>query len=136
MLAFIWLTDESERFYSLLVLVTNLTAEWLPTRNLSERSPFLDHLSQSCSACFQLPPAMASCMGRILRSLTLGSDMFRVHQVYLLEKVREDKNMVRGKNYESAVREGFKEQLFSNNYFTTRLGHGSSSSLLLVFLIE
>lgn len=30
------------------------------TRNRSDRSPFLDHLSQSWRACFQLPLATAS----------------------------------------------------------------------------
>ena len=45
------------------------------TRNRSERSPFLDHLSQSWSACFQFPVETASWIGRILRSLTVRSDM-------------------------------------------------------------
>lgn len=32
----------------------------MPTRNRSDRSPFLDHLSQSWMACFQFPVATAS----------------------------------------------------------------------------
>ncbi len=81
MLGSVWLIDESKGFYSLLVLDRALCCGEWPTRNLSERSPFFDHLSQSCAACFQLPLEMASCIGRILRSLTLtvDSDMFGAH---------------------------------------------------------
>ena len=54
-------------------LVLNSLDKGAQTRNLSEASPFFCHFSHSFKACFQLPEAMASWIGRTRRSVTAVS---------------------------------------------------------------